>query len=308
MKSQRLFAAFLLFAALAAPAAAAESAASILQKVKTTVRSLDSFSYVNVEDDYQDEVVKARVLKSFTSAKGDAKKLGTVFGSEIDMAKEAKENVEYRAGKYLIQYVKPYLLQLQLLETDYIPKGADFVKGGYVLYRPDVKKNFVFLKFANSPMILGQNIRQNDLGFLFTQNWLYDVTEHDFLLRHSPGPKLIGEKEINGRAAYYVEIPLKYNPKAPAFTYSEKDSHITAEAKYYVDWGLEEMRERLEKHGAGIVRLWIDKKENVILKKEVLFNNKVFTRKESRDISLNSLTKANLLDPKKPAPAPGRKK
>lgn len=289
-----LLLAFGVMIALSAAASASPSAGEILKEVKETIEGLGSFSYLVKEEDYQDEILKERVSVALESFKEDAKQVSAALGDERDLEKEV-EREQIKSGIYGIRFVRPYMREMVILKSGYIPDTIHFLKNATLFYRPDVDPELIYMK-SRSGLILFQPIKELETGGFFTMTcWLYDVLEADYLIEKGGKLSLAGEEELEEGDTWVLQIDIRDNPSLDRpFAFTEEEYGIPEQVRPRIDRELDDMKRRIRLHKQGTVKYWVDKKKYLILKKEILFGGKCIVRTTMSKVKTNNLEKDDI--------------
>jgi hypothetical protein len=253
----------------------------IIAKSKAKTMGLKSYSYRIVAEGWDMNV--AETMKKTQALAGEA---SSKFGSKATgAAKEvAAKDTKPQYKKYNVSYkfMKPFLLQMFLTQSDYVPK---ILYSSLMTYRPDQDKSVWWFKLRFSPVALKRDIKSESGNFLYSGMLIHFIQME--MLGKDTKPVLQGVKKVGGRDCYVVAFVFdkKKQPKAHPVDYNkwgipkEVRYKFQDEAPYYT------------KHSTGKVVYYIDKATMLISRVEDygVDGKKLYT-KEFRDFKTNNLT------------------
>ncbi|MEW6200509.1 MAG: hypothetical protein AB1546_00920 [bacterium] len=252
------------------------SADEIVDKVISTYRELDSYEYMNFDRGYD------------TFTKKQQKNIGDMYSTVAERLRTAAPEVEKEPriveGTHLIKFKKPYLLQMKLIKSDYVPS---IVYGTVVTYRPDKNPDVWWAKVRFLPSFK-RSVANDDAGGFFSKNWMLPVLNLD-VYRELGTMKLNGIKSFEGVKCYILDFEFNFSG----------DKKIEIKKPDYRRWGVPKEIEkfinddllRIKEIKPSSIRYWIDAERFLILKTEQFVNKKFLDMSEYREIKLNHLSK-----------------
>ncbi|MEW5946887.1 MAG: hypothetical protein AB1742_11885 [bacterium] len=285
------YAAVLLSLALAALRIAAASPApepaptaeDILARAFEKHRKIQSYSFVDYKMGY-DTFVKEKEKE----VRADAER--SVPGSLKDrLEKEAGEesvlddtDPSLKKGKNVYKFMKPFLCQLEVLESDFVP--AMLIRTRQT-YRPDKNPDVYYLKLRFSPVAVRRDIHNAEASSLINSSWAVNLILMDYY-RLNGTMKFEGERKFHDREAYVISfgfgknlVPAPYEPDL------EKWGVPNA-----LGFRVKEAVGVLEKEKFSRVDFWIDERDSVIVRRDEFIGGRFHWRDEFHDIKLNHLT------------------
>jgi outer membrane lipoprotein-sorting protein len=251
----------------------------LLNRIQECYKKINSYTYTNYQGEY--DTFNKEFQKETHKNYGD---LEDKYGNKED--NKVSDKPEYKEGNYEVSFVKPYSIKMKILSSDYIP---DVLKNAVFIYRPDEDpKNFKvkILGLGFIPLDFTRSIEKENTGDFLVMNWTADLIVMNYL--SSNGTSSVKKEKCEKKDAYLLEIkfPENLKPKKPSY----KLGDIPSEAKYKIDYVLAS----LERAKYSSVKYWIDAKDFVIVKREEYINNKLYSTRLFKDITINSITKDNI--------------
>lgn len=220
----------------------------------------------------------------------------SMSGSYGDMAKEKGADVgevsdkpEIKRGLYEIEFMKPYLVQMKVVRSDFIPKAVRaFVFGTLVTYRSDKLRDVWWAKLKFSPFAWKKSVEKDDAGGALKSGWtgsllhLLYFADNASELSVQPDAEFDGKKCKVLRLSFDWEKNPEWNHKKPPF-----DKFQVPEQIEKIIW--EGMLE-IEQQKFEYIDHFIDAEKNILLKIEEYIDGKLHWRNSFTDIEINTLT------------------
>jgi hypothetical protein len=201
-----------------------------------------------------------------------------------DAEKDKKETKPiYRRYECVYKFKKPYLLQMHVIMSDYVPK---IIYGSIMTYRPDKDPEVFWFKPKISPMAIKRPIDSESGDLLYSVIMLnYAIMD---AMSKDVKPVFKGVAKVGDRDAYMVEFSLDKAKKK-----------YKARPVDFKKWGIP--KEAQKKFGDEVTgyttntenRLvfYFDKDTMLITQRDSYdMDNKLLSKKVWRDIKVNELT------------------
>lgn len=270
--------------ALSARAADLKDPNEIIKKSWAKISSLNSYSYSIWAEGWETNM--ADIQKRNQSAAGEA---ASKFGGRA--AASAKEvTADPNKWKYMkyhttMKFMKPYLLQMNVVQSDYVPK---VIYGSLMTYRPDQDPNVFWIKLRFSPIALKRDIKSE------SGNILYSTVNMQFIMMDGLGqdtkPVLRGIEKVQGHDAYAVAFEFKKGqlPKKHPVNFNKWGSAIPKQVRFALE---KESNFYPDLKDVSRVVYFFDKETLWLVGTEYYnVDGKKIFRKEWRDIKENSLS------------------
>ncbi|MEW6202596.1 MAG: hypothetical protein AB1546_11500 [bacterium] len=257
----------------------------IIKKSQDYMLSLDSYSYRIFGEGW--DMNPEEIAKRTADTAGDASKQ---FSQVEDIAGGIKKDAEsgennkpiYRKYECEFKFKKPYLLQMHVIMSDYVPK---IIYGSVMTYRPDNNPKVWWFKPKPIPFAVKRDVNSESGDFLYsviTINYAIIEAVSTYIK-----PSLKGVSKMGGRDAYNIEFKFekgkKYNPVKVDFK----------------KWGIpKEAQKQFEKEVNGSLTdpkgklvFYFDKQSMLIIARETFdFDGKQLNLKQWKDIKVNHLS------------------
>lgn len=252
-------------------------AKKVFDKVMSTfLNDIDSHKYLwNIEG--YDKFSKERQKEMAGHYDDIAKKQG----AEVEIS----ENVEIKRGGYIIEFKKPYLTQMEIVKSDFVPV---LLNGSLITYRSDKKQNKWYVKPKISPVAVGRSIEKDDAGGAITAGWpvvlLYLQYYHDnaATVTLQPDATFDGKKCKVIRLTFDWKKTPAWNKKKPPFA----KFAVPAPIEKIIWDGMLDIEQQKFSH----IDYFVDAKQNVVVKTEEYINGKFHWRNTFTKIEINKLT------------------
>jgi len=254
------------------------NAEKIYKNVLQAYKNIKSYSYTNYQGGY-DWFVK----KALERAKSNYAPLISRYGNGYENGSNNHNNQssEFKKGIYGYKFLKPFNIQMALVESDYVPS---ILNNSVLTYRPDKNpKTFKFYPRASS-FSLTRSIYEESGNFL-TMNWTVDLLMMQ--LQHENGTLRLAEKEkVDGRDCYVLEFSFKKDREPFIIKQNLKSHGIPVDINPQICISLFDfIKKKLSK-----VKYWIDNNKFIIVKIEEYIDDKFYSSKEYRNIKINNLS------------------
>jgi hypothetical protein len=263
----------------------------IIKKSQTYALSLDSYSFV-VRGEGWDLNPEANAKRQSAAAGAAGKKFGSVKSLAGDIKKDADKNQAntkpiYRRYECVYKFKKPYLLQMHVNMSDYVPK---IIYGSNMTYRPDQDPKVWWFKPRISPIAISRPIDSESGDMLYSVLVLNNAMIEAMSKDAKPvfkGTAKVADK-VGDRDAYVVEFFFdKAKKKLKPHAVDVKKWGIAADAqKKFAD----------EVNGyvfdtVNRIVFYFDKNSLLVIQRESYgMDNKMINRKVWREIKVNNLT------------------
>lgn len=272
-----------------APAPSVLTAEKIYKNTINAYKEIESYSYINYQGEYtwfnQEKMDRAKDdYGSLIKRYGNESHNGFLndFNGLQSSDNSSFTSSPFKKGVYGYKFLKPFIVKMVLLESDYLPA---ILHKSILEYRPDKDpKKFVFLPRGSKTFSMTRSIYDESGSFL-TMNWTADI----FLMQqqHNNGSlRLVGREKIAERDCYVLEF-FSFN-KEKEFQMIKKD----LESKGIpgdINLKLYKSSFELIKKNFSKVKYWIDEDRFIIVKKEEYIDDKLYSSKLYRDIEINNL-------------------
>jgi hypothetical protein len=261
----------------ATPAKAPADAAAreVLTKLADTVKSLQSYkcrAYLEGLDTYTKDRQKA--------VTGNYKAMAEKTGTEVKIA----DKPQVKRGLYEIKFMKPYLYQMRIIKSDFVPK---IIFGTVITYRSDEDPEVWWAKPKISPIAIKRSITKDDSGGALTTNW-YNVLLH--MIYYAAGNAditLLPDADFEGRKCYVLRYTFDWK-KHPTWTHKQPD---------FAAFGVNDQIKKLlwadlldiEKQKFSTINYYIDKERMIPLMTEEYIEGEFHWRTQFKDIELGGL-------------------
>ena len=272
----RIFAALFAVAALvlAAQSASAVSVKEVIGKSQEAYKKVESVKYVYYTHGY--DTFARKTAEAATAKEGQGK---------VD-SKASDGKSQLVDATYNVKFMKPYVLQMVIVEGDLMP---DLVLDGKFTYNGATKPKDWWAKLKNMPA-MKKSVTKDDSYGLLTMGWSMNILH---LLNYATNgtPKLVGKDKFMGKECYVLEV---------SFTADDwkKFKVVNINLK---GWGFPEQMKQLvfdslsggtEKKYSS-VKFWIGTDDFFIYKIEDYIKGKFFWRTEFRNVQVNALKKSD---------------
>jgi hypothetical protein len=270
------------------------SAESIYQQTIESYQHIQSYSYTNYEGEY-DLFVK----KKEENAKENYGTLAGKYGYDYQdyykkdqngMTPDSKNNddlftnSQFKKGVYQYKFLKPFIIQMSLVDTDYIPS---ILNNSVMVYRPDENpKVFRFYPRSSSYFSLSRSIFDESGGFL-TMNWTTDIIKMKLLHERGKLQKNAGKESIDGRSCYTLEFS-SFDREAGKEIIGRNLQSFHVPLAIYPQ--LHNTIVGVLEKNFSKVKYWIDAEKLVIVKVEEYINGQLYSSKVYKDIKINNLS------------------
>lgn len=293
-----------LFLLMLAPrsARAAPTGDEILKKVREAHAALTSWSYIVYRTDIKDGALQLRLKTGLSSYQSDVDAFTQAFSlkekeTAVDVKRQNKE------GAYTYLYVKPFIIQMTMDKSDYVPP---FLLKSQIVYRPDIDPKKIYLKFHNTNMFLGKPADTETGGFM-DMNWTADLMQIDCALANGGKLSAAGADTYNGKRAWLLDLTLSKGKIPWQVGCGVVDYGVPSPAYGQINRDFKLLADRIDAYSPaqGRFRYWVDADRWILLKEELLFGDKLVMSTRMENIELNALSAGNLLRPimKKPTGA-----
>jgi len=264
-----------------------KDAKQIIKKSEAYALSIDSYSYLVKGEGW--DLNAAETAKRTSVVAGEAsQKFGAVKDLAGDIKKDAdndkgKSEPVFKRYKVLYKFKKPYLLQMNVIMSEYVPK---IIYGSLMTYRPDNDPEVFWFKPKISPMAIKRPINSESGDMLYAVMSLnYAMIE---AMSKDAKPVFKGIAKVNDRDAYKVEFVFdmeKKKHKPYAVNFKKFGIPKEAQKKY------EDEVNGYENDPTKSVMFYFDKETLLITQRETFDEEgKLLGRKIWSDIKVNELT------------------
>ncbi|HUU49553.1 MAG TPA: hypothetical protein VMW81_01180 [Nitrospinota bacterium] len=265
------------------------TAEKIYKNTINAYKEIESYSYTNYQGEYtwfnKEKMDRAKDnYDSLIDRYGNESHNGFLndFNGLSSSEKNSFTSSKFKKGVYGYKFLKPFIVKMVLLESDYLPA---ILHKSILEYRPDKDpKKFMFLPRGSSAFSITRSIYDESGSFL-TMNWTVDLLMMH--LQHENGTLGLAEKEkVDGRDCYVLEFSFKKD-REPFMIKQNLKSHgipIDINAKVYTSLF------NLAKKNFSKVKYWVDDGKFIVIKKEEYINDKLYSSKEYRNIKINNLS------------------
>lgn len=257
----------------------------LLKDINTAYKDINSYGYTIYQegwDIFTKEKEKEGVKKYREESEKKYSPAKEKYEKDMQLTEETEKPV-YKKSKFEYKFMKSYLIQMRIIDSDYVP---DFMNGSMLTYRPDEDSEVVWFKIKYSPFAIKRNVK-GEFGCLFTANWNVSLMILDYYSKNGK-MKVEGIEKFKGNEAY--KLTFKFNIKNESdvkeYEIDYKKWGIPIEVKYKVDTTLEV----LPRQKSSSMTYWIDKKRKIILGREEYISGKLHWREWYEDIKLNQLS------------------
>lgn len=271
------------------------AAMEIIEQFRTAAAEVVSASYTVYRSDYADDFVVERHKKALEAYRPILDKISFVT--------RKKYTVDTAGGSYRetiseVIFIKPFSIQAKMLQNDYIP---DFLKNSHAVYRPETNPHEAFLKEPYLGLMFRESV-DVDSAVTMVVNWAFDMLELDCALANAGEAALAGTEQVDGRDAYRLDIPMKNDTIPWNMNCAEETYGIPAEATGQMNLELGMIGERIDLYNdtPGILSLWIDKENSLIVRKEHNFGDILAMKSRKEDLELNKVNEKRMFKVKKP--------
>jgi hypothetical protein len=257
----------------------------IIKKSQDYALSIDSYSYTVYGEGW--DMNPADNAKRTSAAAGEAQKFGRVAGVAGDIKEDAEKNKDaekpvYKRYKCEYKFKKPYLLQMKVIKSDYVPQ---IVFGSLLTYRPDNDPKVWWFKPRISPIAIKRDIA-SESGDL-----LYSVIALNYAMMDAmskdTAPVFKGEGKMAGRDSYMIEFKF------------DKDKKLKPHGVDFKKFGIpKEAQDQFEKEvngytdgKTGRIVFYFDKETLLVVGRESFDpDDKKLGLKQWKEIKVNNLT------------------
>lgn len=261
---------------------------TIYQKTLNAYHHIKSYSYINYQGEYN--------LFSKEAEEGAKENYGAFakgFGynhedyyDQNGFIKNDRNNPfkdsQFKRGTYQYKFMKPFIIQMALVNSDYLPK---ILHKSVMTYRPDKDPAvFRFFPRASSFFSLSRSI-DDESGSFLTMNWTTDLIKMQFLNENGT-VRLLEKEKIDGRDCYVLEF----------FSLNGTKGKKTAGARLLSSGIPKDISVKIDKSLSGIakknfssVKYWIDAEKFIIVKIEEYIQGHLYSSKTYKDIKINQL-------------------
>jgi hypothetical protein len=275
-----VFAAVVSVAVIARPAQAL-TGQEIIDKTIAAYNSISSYSYTDFEHGYDTFARK-------TQAELTEKNASLAQSQGVD-AKKPKQDAPptLKDGTYIVKFLKPFNIQMIMVKSDFVPA---FLNEGKFTYNASDNPKVWWARAKSVPTPLKMSVAKDKSGGFLTMGWTFKLLGVKNMASNGT-VKLVGNEKALAQDCYVVEISFTKDSwkKFKPITVDYKAWGIPADMKSMVDDTLKDPT--VKKYSS--TKLWISKKNFVIVKSEDYINGKFFWRTEYRKIELNKLKKSD---------------
>jgi hypothetical protein len=257
----------------------------IISKSRTHVMSLESYSVVIKSEGW--DFIPGTNAKRLINAAGDIAKnynrVSNIADSIIHNARESGDGKPiYKKHVFVFKFKKPYLLQMMVVQSDYVPK---ITWGSLLTYIPEANPNVFYFKPSMIPFAIKRNIGSESGNLLYSMiiqnNVMMDNMCQDTI------PVLKGLSKIGGRNAYIIEFSFPREIKLKAHPINFEKWGIPTIARKQFGY---EVNSYTSGNYSRIV-FFIDKENYLVLARNYYgLDGKLISHREWSDFKLNSLT------------------
>ena len=263
-----------------AKAPAGPTAREILEKLAANIKSLQSYKFTTFLEGY-DTFTKDRQKNMIGDYKSLAEKVGN---PEV----KVYEKPVLKRGTYDVKFMKPYLSQMKIVRSDFVPS---IIYGTLITYRSDKDPEAWWAKLRILPIAIKRNVTKDDAGGAITSNWdnilLYMLFYSDIA-----DISLAPEAEFDGRKCYVLRYTFDWK-KRPVWNHKEPpfgDFEVPDQIKNLL-WP-EMLKTERQKYSS--IDYFIDKERMIPLMSEEYINNgEFYWRTMYKDIQLGGLKESD---------------
>ena len=279
-------------------AAAPLDGKAIYQKTLDAYHHIKSYSYINHQGEYNlfSKETEEGAKESYGAF---AKGFGYNYENYYDQNGFIKnnqnnpfKNSQFKQGTYQYKFMKPFIIQMALVNSDYLP---EILHKSVMTYRPDKDPGvFRFFPRSSSFFSLSRSI-DDESGSFLTMNWTTDLIKMQFLNENGT-VRLLEKEKIDGRDCYILEFS----------SINERSGDNTTGTRFLLSDIPKDISTKIDQSLSGItkknfssVKYWIDAEKFFIVKIEEYIQGHTYSSKTYKDIKINqlSLTDFNPIKP-----------
>jgi len=258
-----------------APVPADNQAKDVLNKLIASIKSLESYKFTAFLEG-MDTFTKDRQKDMVGDYKSLAKKTNTSV--------EVEEKAQMKRGLYEVKFMKPYLNQMKVVKSDFVPK---LIYGTLITYRADKDPEVWWAKPKISPIAIKRSVEKDDSAGAITMNW-YNVLLHLMYYSTNADLSLQPETVYEERPCYVLRVTFDWN-KRPKWNHKKPDF-----AEFGIPGPIQEVLWKdmleIERQKFTYIDYFIDKERLIPLKTEEYVEGKFHWRTMFRDIAIGGLT------------------
>lgn len=239
--------------------------------------NLKSYEFTQFDSGY-DTFTKKRRRDMTKAYSKDAERLKQA-------APDVTEKTKLVEGTYLVRFMKPYLIRMKLVQSDFVPS---IVHGTTVTYRPDRNPDTWTARVKYLPFVpFNRSVEKNDPGGFFGMGWTVPIMLMDVYAKLAE-TKLLKTEKFTERKCRVVAFAFRFG----------KNEEITLPPQDFRRWNIPKQVDKyIAQDLSGIkderpskILYWIDAENFLILKTERYNDGKLHWTTEYRDIETNHLT------------------
>ncbi|MFH1539158.1 MAG: hypothetical protein ABIH66_09380 [bacterium] len=217
---------------------------------------------------------------------GNYESMAKKKGAEVEAV---SEEPEIKRGLYEIEFMKPYLVQMKVVKSDFIPKAVrSFVFGTLVTYRSDKLVDVWWAKLKFSPIALKKSVEKDDAGGALTSGWTNALLNLIYFSGNAAGLSMQPDAEFDGRNCKVLRLTFDWE-KTPEWNH-EKPPFDKFQAPEQIEKIIWDGMLEVEQQKFDYIDYFIDAEKNILLKIEEYIDGKLHWRNSFTDIELNTLT------------------
>ena len=267
----------------AARPACAVTAEEVIKKAIDTYQKMDNYIYTNSKEGL-DTFAKKQAAKMTEANKNLADSAGVEVKNKAATAAGAPK-MTY--AKYNVKFMKPYVLQMQILRLDLAP---DLLIEGKFTYNSATDPKSWWAKLKLTPTPLKRSVAKDDASGFLTMGWSTDFIDMQNFAANGKA-KYAGKGKALGIDCHIIEISFtkdnwaKFKPITPKWA----DWGIPSNIQHLVKENLSDPKEK--KYSS--VKYWISVKDNHLIQIEKYIGGKFYWRDNFAKIKTNYLKKAD---------------
>lgn len=275
---------FLILSTPIQPARAQDSSAEARKTLDSLVanylNNIDSHKYT--WNAYGNDRFSKERQKDMT---GDYEDLAKKKGAEVG---DVSSKPEFKRGLYDIKFKKPYLIQMTVVKSDFIPAAArSLLKGVLLTYRSDKYQDVWWAKPKFSPIALKKSVEKDDAAGALTSSWSSALLNMLYYESNSSGLSMRPDDEFDGRKCKVVRLTYdwtkkpKWNRVKPPFSKFQ----VPAPIEKIIWSGMLDIEKQKYSH----IDYFIDAEKNILLKTEEFVEGEFHWRNAFSNIEMNTL-------------------
>jgi hypothetical protein len=254
----------------------------IIAKAKTRMLGLDSYSFDMIKEGWDFEMEKtAEQTRSLTGEAKDsfiAKKYANNVKNVDTKAKYMKYDISYK-------FKKPYLVQMFVKKSDYLPS---VLQQSTYTYRPDQDDKVFYVKAKYVPLGIKRGTETVSGNYFYT-TYPMNYMKMDSLMK-TIKPVLEGTEKINGRDAYKIVFNFPKGKEVKTFP----PNYDTWGIPKPVQWRFKDEIDEFSRGNISKVVYFFDVETLDLVASDCLqANGEKYFHKEWKNIKVNNLKESD---------------